>query len=304
MKISFIKTIFLISLFTFLPYILHSQEIEANVSVNMEQIEPENRIDVSTLENDLEDYINNQRFTDYEWEGPPIPVDVSIVLAGGYQNKYSARLFIASQRYIYGTDGGTSVTLRLVDNKWAFEYSRGAIPSYNPTRFNLFSSLIDFYMLVVIGYDLDTYDQLDGTETYEMAKRICQLGSTNQADGYSTFSNPGEFTRYALVSELTDLRFEPLRKMIFEYYVDGLDMMEEDEDLAYENLTYFIADLVDFKKNTLVGPSVVMQAFFDAKAEELANLFKDRPNADAIFNSLIYLNPTKTTLYEETRDGF
>lgn len=281
-----------------------SQELEANVTVNMEQLAPENRVDAMTLESDLKSYINNQRFTDYEWDGPPIPVDISIVLSGGYQNQYSARLFIASKRYIYGQEGGTSVTMRLIDNQWSFEYSRGAIPSYNPTRFNEFSSLIDFYMLLVIGYDMDTYGQLDGTPVYEIAKNICQIGATRQAPGYSTFSNPGEFTRYALVSELTDLRFQPLRKLIFEYYVDGLDLMIEDEELAFENLRYIIADMADFKKNTLVGPSVMLQAFFDAKAEELANLFKDRPDNASVYNNLIYLNPTNTQLYEEARDGF
>ena len=200
---------------------IFAQEIEADVTVNVEMLDQDKRISVSTMENDLERYINSTRFTDIEWEGKKIPVDISIALTGGYNNRYNAKLFIASKRYLYGQEEGTSVVLKIADNEWSFEYAQGAYFDYNTTRYNEFSSLIDFYMLTVIGFDMDTYETLGGNSAFNIARRIAGIASTEDIPGFKTFIQPGEFTKYALISELTDLRYEDLRILFFEYYVDG-----------------------------------------------------------------------------------
>ncbi len=275
-----------------------AQEIQADVNVDLEQIDQENRIYVTSMKRDIENYINNQRYTSINWEGARIPVNVSIFLTGGYQGKFSARMFVSAKRYLYGQDGGASVTLRLVDVKWSFDYATGASLTYDPRRFDNFTSLLDYYMLLIIGFDMDTYGELDGTPIYEMAKEICRLGASYGASGYSTYSQPGEFTRYNLVSELTDLRYEPLRILFFEYYVDGLDMFAENKEEGLKSLKEVIDGIADYKRNKMVGPSVLLQAFFDAKAEELAPTFKNFPDK-SIYRTLMYLDPTNTTIYEE-----
>lgn len=290
--------VFLFIVFNVFLTTAQAQEIEANINVSLEQIDQENRIYVTSMKSDLERYINNQRFTNIEWEGSRIPVDISIYLTGGYQGRFSARMFIASKRYLYGQEGGASITLRLVDEKWSFDYAMGASHSYNPRRFDKFISLLDYYLLLIIGFDMDTYGELDGTPIYEMSKEICRLGASYGASGYSTYSQPGEFTRYSLISELTDLRYEPLRILFFEYYVDGLDMIAENREEALIRLREVIDDIADFKKNKMVGPSVLLQAFFDAKAGELAASFKDYPDK-TIYKTLMYLDPGNTMIYEE-----
>ena len=253
---------------------IFAQEIEADVTVNVEMLDQDKRISVSTMENDLERYINSTRFTDIEWEGKKIPVDISIALTGGYNNRYNAKLFIASKRYLYGQEEGTSVVLKIADNEWSFEYAQGAYFDYNTTRYNEFSSLIDFYMLTVIGFDMDTYETLGGNSAFNIARRIAGIASTEDIPGFKTFIQPGEFTKYALISELTDLRYEDLRILFFEYYVDGLDMMAEDKDKGLENLRKIIGDIVDYKQNKMTGPSVLLQVFTDSKAFELGATFE------------------------------
>ena len=279
-----------------------SQEIEAKVSINLEQIPQEYRHYVSTMESDVTKYINSQRFTNIEWEGPKIPVDINIALSGGNRGIFAAQMFIAAKRYIYQQDGGQSITLKLIDKEWTFEYNQGAMLSYNPSRFNKFTSLIDFYMLLIIGFDADTYEELSGTPIYERAKQIVSMGATYGAEGYKTTAAPGEFTRYSLVSELTDLRFEPLRKLFFSYYVDGLDLMAVDKEKAKENLAYVIQEIAEFKRTKLTGSSVLLQAFFDAKALELADIFKGYKKYPSIFKNLIYLDPSNTMIYQESEN--
>lgn len=278
---------------------LKAQEIEANVTVNIDQLTQENRINVSSMESDVERYINSQEFTEMDWEGEKIPVDITIVLTGGTNNVYSARMFIASNRYIYGQDGGTSVALKMVENNWGFEYQRGAMFSFNLYRYDHFSSMIDFYMLLVIGFDLDSYTPLDGTDVFERAKKIAQVAANKNIAGYEKFANPGEFTKIGLLNELTDPRYEPFRKLISDYYYDGLDMMAEDRELAINTLAYLIQEMADFKKNKLMGPSLLLQVFFDTKYNELGQLFKEYKDKDFILSQLTYLDPTHTQKYQE-----
>ncbi|MCX7735197.1 MAG: DUF4835 family protein [Candidatus Kapabacteria bacterium] len=291
-------------LFLLSSFSLFSQEIEANVIVNMEQLEFEARNNVANFDKDIMNYINNQSFTGEKWEGPKIPVEINIYLSGGRNGKYSARMFIVSKRTLDGPDENTgqSVALRMIEDNWAFEYGLGAFLSFNMLRYDRISSMIDYYMFLVIGMDKDTYGELDGSKEYEKAKSIFQLGASNNIPGFKTFSNPGEFTKYNLITELTDMRYEEFRKLIFAYYVDGLDRMAFNKETATEALAEIISDMAAFKQNKLSGPSVLLQLFFDTKAQELASIFRGYKDKK-VFNDLIYLDPSNTMLYNEAKDS-
>jgi len=250
------------------------------------------------MEQDLENYINSTKYTDIDWQGSNIPVDISIVLSGGYNNRYQARIFIASNRYLYGQDEGKSVVMRIGDDQWSFEYARGAFFNYDLNRYNEFSSLIDFYMLIVIGVDLDTYETLGGNPAYNKARRLAGVAAAKDVPGFNTYVQPGEFTKFSLISELTDLRYEDLRILFFEYYVDGLDMMSENKEKGLENLRNIIANMVYFKKEKMVGPSVLLQAFTDSKARELGATFEGYTDP-TVFDDLKYLAPSSTTIFEQ-----
>lgn len=275
-----------------------AQEISATVTVNMEQLDPEKRVYVASMERDVTNYLNNQQFTKNEWEGPKIPVEVSIFLSGGNKNIFAGRLFVASRRHLLGDDEGTSIAFRTIDNKWVFPYSQGANLSFNALRFDDFTSLLDFYMMMIIGLDLDSYGELDGTPVYDQARQILLLGANSGVDGWSTYAAPGEFTRYTLLNELSDLRYTDLRKMIFSYYVDGLDMMATDKAKALANIHQVIKDMADFKEKKMVGPSAFLQMFFDSKSREIAALFEGYSDK-TVYNQLIYLDPTNSMHYEE-----
>lgn len=276
---------------------LSSQEIQADVTMNVEMLEADKRINVSTMEQDIERYINSTKYTDIDWEGEKIPVDITIALSGGYNNRYDARVFFASKRYIYGQDKGTSIVMKLADDKWSFEYAQGAYFDFNTNRYNEVSSFLDFYMLMIIGADMDTYATLGGNAAFNTAKRIAGVGSTASVPGFDPYLKPGEFTKYALVSEFTDLRYEALRILFFEYYVDGLDLMSEDKATALANLRNVITQIVNFKKEKMVGPSVMLQMFTDTKANELAATFEGYEDK-TVFKDLKYIDPSNTTIYE------
>jgi len=296
------KTILIVLTYLILNSIsLYSQEIEAKVYVDVQQIEQENRVNVQTMASDLERYINNTKFTNIQWEGPKIPVDISIILSGGYNNIFQGRIIITSQTRLNGDDNLRTTVLRLMDAQWSFEYARGAFFSYNPLRFDPFVTLVDFYMNLVIGADMDTFEELGGTKFYDNARQLCLLGASNNALGYQTISQPGELTRYNIVNELVDLRFEEFRRLVFAFFYDGLDLMVTDKEAGLNNLVSIIKDMAKFKRDKMTGPSVYLQIFFDAKAKEIAQTLAGYDD-EILFKDLMYLDPSNSTLYQEAMD--
>jgi len=294
----------LLTISLFITYNSKSQEIDAEVTVNIEQLPFESRTYVSSMADDVERYLDNERFTDLEWEGEPIPVGITIYLEGGYNNRYSAKMLIISKRYLDGPDEvpGMTIVTKFFDQNWSFYYDRGASFTYNPMVFDEFRSLLDFYILTIIGFDLDTYEQLGGTDVFSQAKNILSLGASNQVDGYDTYSKPGEYTKYNLVSELTDLRYNEFRKQMFNYYYDGLDMMGFDREKGISNVKDVLNQMADFKEHRIVSASSLIQTFFDAKSDELAGMFNGHQD-EQLFKNLKYLDPSNAILYNEAKEG-
>ena len=253
------------------------------------------------MASDLERYINNTKFTNLQWDGPKIPVDITIILSGGFNNNYEGRLILTSQTRLNGNDEIRTTVLKLMDAQWNFQYARGAFFSYNPLRYDPFITLIDFYMNLVIGADLDSYGELGGTNLFNSARQICLLGANNNGQGYQTISQPGELTRYNIVSDLVDLRYEDLRKLVFAFFYDGLDLMVTNKEKGLSNLISIIGEMADFKKNKMTGPSAYLQIFFDAKAKEIAQTLTGNDN-EQVFKDLMYLDPSNSSLYQQAMD--
>ena len=156
-------------------------------------------------------------------------------------------------------------------------------------------------MNLVIGADLDSYGELGGTNLFNSARQICLLGANNNGQGYQTISQPGELTRYNIVSDLVDLRYEDLRKLVFAFFYDGLDLMVTNKEKGLSNLISIIGEMADFKKNKMTGPSAYLQIFFDAKAKEIAQTLTGNDN-EQVFKDLMYLDPSNSSLYQQAMD--
>ena len=285
----------------------YSQEIKAEVSVNMEQIEMEYRNDVSSLATDIERYINRTNFTSElgdDWEGEPIPISIQIMLSGGYNSNYIAQMYINSGRSIYGTKSGLSTALLLLEKTWSFKYKRGAMLSYSRRYYDDLTTMMNFYMLMCIGFDLDTYSELGGSRTYNLAYQVQQLGASKGAPGYDSYVDEGDYSKCGMIAELTSPKYEPFRALVTEYYMDGLDMMAEDKATATQNLELIIRDMAKFKRDKLYKNSAIMLSFFHAKSDELISIFKDYDSLnDLVWEDLMYLDPANTMKYEDARDG-
>lgn len=276
-----------------------AQEIKATVQANMDLLDLDARSQASDFTQQLENYINSTEFTDLDWTGEPIKVDINVTFRSGGAGSYQADMYINAQRPI--GDGATATALyKGIEREWRFNYNRGGISTYNTMRYDNLATVIDYYMLLVIGLYADTYVEMGGDDVFSKLRQLVSMGASQQAPGFNMMSNPGEFTKYNVATELTDPRFNDFRLYMYDYYVSGLDLMEEDREIAMLNLVDIIYDMSDFKKDKLSNNSVLLQLFFDSKAQEMAPMFGDYEDGQML-DVLRQLDPSNGQIYNNAK---
>lgn len=187
---------------------------------------------------------------------------------------YRAIMRLIATRPIYGTSYETNL-LNINDRSFNFIYTPPQTLDYSPSNFvNNLSSLLAFYAYMVIGTDQDTFARLGGTTYYDQARNILQYSAsqTQTNEGDDGWSENGSRNRYWLLNNLTDPQLEAFRTGLYAYYRQGMDIFIEKPDEARASI---LAALTGIQKANVVRPSTLfVRAFFDAKADEITNIFR------------------------------
>ncbi len=250
-----------------------SGQIEAQVTVNMDQIPGSSRDLLQTFATDVQTYINSGKWTTEDIGNDKIQCTITIFFVSfTAPNTYSAQFFLGSQRPVYKSQKITPM-LRLVDDSWDFTYLKNTPLYHDESHFDQLTSFINFYMNLVMGYDFDSYNPpLSGTPFFQKAIAICgQAPST--AKGWDRSTN-GSYSKYSYVEELLNSKYQPIREGMYLYNYKGIDYLAVKPDVGHNNIIKFIQNVADFKRS--VDPrSLIVKAFFDAKYQELAEIFRD-----------------------------
>jgi hypothetical protein len=218
-------------------------------------------------------------------------------------------MLVTARRTLYGTKK-QSATVQFLDTKLMFPYQRGSSFAYQPLRFDDLLSVLDFYALLCIGFDLDSFYPLGGTAYFQRAQQTLQMAGTTQSQYVSMGEDngwnlrgddPGRITRASIVSELLDARYGELRTLTSAYYLNGLDFLGDKPDEAKATIDELLTKFADFK-DKLPNRSALFQLFFDSKFRELAELFRGY-KSEKVWDKLKYNDPSRTIIYEDTRTG-
>lgn len=274
---------------------LLAQEIECKVTVNFEQLPPQNKSDLSDFAEKIQRYINTYKWTNVDLGDEKIQCTLNIFFTSASGNNYQAQIFIGSQRKIYNSDKSTAV-LRIFDDKVEFFYDKNAPLYHDEFRFDPLLSLIDFYMYIVIGYDFDTYEPFGGTEFFEKAFRICtNAQSSRYSRGWQKVTSG--YSRFNLIDELLNSKYASFRKMMYDYHYNGLDLFQKQPEDAIATIDSALDVLIKIKSEN--PTSTLVKLFFDAKYMELAEILKHAKNKEAIFKKLVLADPSHQSTYLE-----
>jgi len=289
------KKIFL--LLFFFPLFIFGQELNATVTINVDQLPSQYKEKLSGFAQTVQEYLNGNHYAVEGWEGDKINCSFNIFfLTGSGDVNYTAQAVITSTRPIYHSQK-SSLMLNIMDDKWSFSYEDGQSMNLDLNTFDGLKSFLDFYALVIIGVDADSYDPFGGSPYFSKAIEISVLGaSSTKSKGW--FVQSSSYNRRVYVNDLMDSKLQQFRKDFFNYHYNGLDLLFSGprfKPIGQKNMAKLIIDLYN---NKMINPTrnVVLNVFFNAKAGEIAEDLADYPDK-SIFDKLIKINPSNSAKY-------
>ena len=280
-----------------------AQELLAEVRVSTENVTISDPTIVTQMQNDIRTFLNNRAWTTQTYRPEErIRLKIFIGITAIPQNgTYSTTMRLISTRPVYGTGYETNV-VSIVDRSFNFNYSQQNPLDFSPNSFvsNL-SSLLGYYAYLVIGIDRDTYSRLGGTPYYELARNVVNYSAnqtqTNEAD--EGWRGSGSRERHFILDNLTDPQLEAFRTGLYGYYRQGMDIFIEKPE---EARTSVMAALTGVQKAAVTRPGTLFaRAFFDAKSDEIANIFRtsqDQQQKQQLVTMLTEVDPTNSAKYQ------
>lgn len=272
-----------------------AQELNCKVTVNYESIPVVNRELLADFAQTIEDYLNKTRFSE-KWEGDKIECAFNIFFIGASSDvNYSAQAVITSQRPVFNSEKN-SLMLSINDGQWSFIYEKNQTLYPTQSVFDPLTSFLDYYAYIIIGSDMDSYDELAGNPFFTKAFDIVNLGANS---GFRTGweKSSSSYSRRGLVEDLLNEKYRPFREAYFHYHYNGLDIMTDKKPHAIKNIIKLV-DILEVLRSKVDINSVLLKTFFDSKSGEIIESFKTYSDK-SIFKKLRKIDPSHALKYDE-----
>ncbi|MCD4695876.1 MAG: DUF4835 family protein [Bacteroidales bacterium] len=291
--------VFTIGFVIFLSIQGAAQEFLSNVQVNSQQIEGTDKRVFENMQTAITEFINNRQWTNYDIK-PEERIECNIVVNINERpsaDRFKATFNVVASRPIYKT-AYNSTLLNFADKKFEFEYVE-----FQPMEFqenNYYSNLtsvVAFYLYMILGLDFDTFSEFGGTPFYEVAEKIVNAAQSSPESGWNAFEDPNN--RYWLLENYINNSYSDLRRFLYEYHRLGLDMMPDKPDEGRAN----ISNSLNYLKNVYdQKPGLFsLQLMVDAKRDEIVNIFsKGNPKEQSEAQNIMKeIDPANSSTYSK-----
>jgi len=304
--IRFIFAICLLSLSTAVLIPIKAQEINCTVTVNSDQIEGSNKQVYETLKSAIEEYMNQNRWTNMTYaEHEKIECSMLIVVKSVTDNTYNCEMTLQSRRPVFGTTYTTPL-LNFKDNAFNFTYQEFDRIEWQQNQFTTnLTAMLAYYCYLIIGHDQDSFQRLGGTPFFEICEEIvnaCQSASMDNVEQRGWLAFDSNRNRYALINNLLDESFKKYRNFYYEYHRLGLDEMSANVTNGRARIAEGIPVL---KESYRARPATyVINTFLDAKADELVDIFQKGTDKEkkAVYELLTDIDPTRQATYDRINE--
>ncbi|PLX18091.1 MAG: DUF4835 domain-containing protein [Salinivirgaceae bacterium] len=294
-KIVLVTVIFLSQL-----SIVFAQELKCQVQVISQQIQKSDRTIFEEMQRTIFEFMNNTVFTNHVIKVDE-RIECSIVITLNEQtgsDSYSGKIQVTTSRPIYNSDYNTPV-LNLVDDKFKFRYATQDAIDFNVNSYtSTLSSVLTYYAYLILGFDYDSFGLLSGTQFFNISEKIVVNAQSDPSPGWRSFQDDGK-NRAAMIENLENDLYKPLRECNYKYHRLGLDAMTEDNDKARGKIIEALEGLRSLQRKR--PDSYLLQLFFETKVDEIVSIFqKANPqNKRRIFNLLSQLDPGRQDEYRK-----
>ncbi len=275
-----------------------AQELNCQITINSSQVQGtvEKQI-FDQLQKSIYEFMNNTKWTrDIFTTNEKIDCSFLIIINKKVSNEdYEASIQVQSRRPVFKSGYYTQI-FNYQDDNFDFSYQQFSVLDFNLNTFqNNLTSVLAFYAYVVIATDYDSFSPKGGAEYWQKAQQIVNNAQTSNYKGWK--SNDGDRNKYWLIENTLQPVYAGIRDCMYEYNKNGLDVMHENVETGRAKV---LAALELLKPVYKARPaSFNMQLFFNAKKDELINIFKSATpeEKNKAVELLMLVDPANTTKY-------
>ncbi|MBR2451363.1 MAG: DUF4835 family protein [Paludibacteraceae bacterium] len=282
---------------------VYGQELRCTVTINSDQVQGSNKEMFNTLKQSIEEFVNTSRWTNMTFqEKEKIECNMLLVVKSVENDMLNCEFTCQSRRPVYGTSY-TTPTLNFKDNNFVFTYQEYDRLDYQQSVFTTnLTALLAYYCYLIIGHDMDSFSKLGGTPYFQACENIvtaAQSASLDNAEAAGWKAFESNRNRYALINNLMDEAFKKYRIYYYDYHRHGLDEMVNN---VANGRARIAKDIKVLKEAYNARPATyVINAFLDAKSDELVNIFKKGTSEEKkmVYELLMDIDPTRQSTYDE-----
>lgn len=283
-----------------------AQELRCNITVSAQKIQGANSQLFRTMQADIYEFMNNRKWTNHVYTyDEKIRCNILIRLDEQISaDEFKGSIQVQYTRPVFNSDYQSTV-LNIKDNDFHCRYVEFQPLEFNETsnRDNL-TNILAYYAYIILGFDYDTFSPEGGTEYFQKAQAIVNNSQNAREQGWKAFES--ERNRYWLIENVLNKSYSAFRSCMYTYHRMGLDLMAEKVEEGRANIANALKDIQTVFRRR---PSLyILQIFFDAKSDELVNVFSksfpdERNRVMAILNEVDPSNGSKYAKIEEN-EGF
>lgn len=282
---------------------LYSQELRCNVTISHQRIQGANQNLFRTMQSDIYEFMNTRKWTDHVYSyDEKLKCNIMILLEEQISaDEFSGSIQVQLMRPVFDSSYETTI-LNIKDNDFRCQYVEFQPLEFNETsnRDNL-TNILAYYAYVILGYNYDTFSLEGGTPYFEKAKAIVDNSLSLPVKGWKSFES--ERNRYWLLENILNKSYSNFRKCMYNYHRNGLDLMSQRAEEGRANIANSLRDLqAVFRKKASI---YIMQMFFDAKVNELVNIFsKSYPDERSrVLTILNEIDPSNGSKYAKISEA-
>lgn len=278
----------------------NAQELNCQVSLNADQVRSQEQQLFQQLEKAIERFMNTTKFTNIDFgDGEQIDCGLTITLSDrSTTTSFEATVQVSYSRPVFRSNYNTPV-LQYFDRNWRFTFAPSEPLFYTPNTNNSpLVQLMVFHALTIIGMDFDTFSHRGGTPYYTEALDIVNNAAQNSGvPGWGAFTDTRD--RYWISENLNNPVFADFREALYLYHRKGIDLLVDDPTAARKSILTALEKI----KRTNEGKqgSLMVNIFFDAKSQELINIFSRASAEDRqkLVDLLLELDPLNAAKYRK-----
>jgi hypothetical protein len=298
------KNILILLLLGFSAFMFAQGELSCEVKINYSQIQGStNKQIFDQLEKSIFEFMNNNNKWTSNVYTMQEKIECQVFITVSQQvstDEYSGSIQVIATRPVYKS-GYKSQILNVQDDYFQFKFQQFTTLDFNLNKFdNNLTSVLAYYAYVILATDADSFAPLGGTEYWQKAQVIVQNAQGASENGWQS-NQQGQKNRYWLVENTLQPVFKGIRDCLYEYSRNGLDIMYEKPDEGRANIQKALELLKPVYRSR--PASYNMQLFFNAKMDELINIFKGSnvppEEKTKALETLMLVDPANTTRYSK-----